>query len=290
MIQTIKKIIKTFLVRYKLNKLYRVLYAVYIFLFNQWVKISLFNHQQYALNLKDNTILFDLSEVYSKRWFYPFVKSRLIYEPALSHYLSNTLMPTDCFIDVGAHIGYFTCIAANQCQQGEVHAFEIEERCICYIEKNVRLNQFKNIAINNVAVSDSNEPIKIIQRNRPNNKANIFSTSGKLKGVQAVTLDDYVTTQKIKPAIIKIDVEGAEIKVLRGMKNILQANHLTLLIEVHGNVLTYLGFDSNEIVDILFSHNFNLYELVNFRNGDGFKKPITSDYQFTENMLLVAEK
>ena len=147
-----------------------------------------------------------------------------------------------------------------------------------------------NVTINNFAVSDSNDPIQIIKQNQPNNKTNIFNSTGNLKTIQATTLDSYVEGNTINPTLIKIDVEGAEIKVLRGMKNILKTDHLTLLIEVHGNVLNYLGFKPEEIIEILMFHNFNLYELVDFRNGDGIKKSISSNYRFTENMLLVAEK
>jgi len=286
----LKKMIKKVLVKYELHGLYRFLYAVYLFFVNQWVKLRLFKHKKYELKLNDHIIQFDVSDVYTKRWFYRFIKGNQIYEPALSTYIISNLKNADCFLDVGAHIGYFSCIAAHKCKQGSVHAFEIEEHCISYVQKNVQLNHFENVVINNIAVSDSNQSIKIVQKNNPNNKTNIFNKNGKLKSVKATTLDNYMKAQQIIPTIIKIDVEGAEVKVLRGMSNILKLPQLVLLIEVHGNILDYLGFKSDEIMEILLSNHFKLYELDDFRNGDSVKQPLPDNYQFTTNMLLVAEK
>lgn len=287
---TFKKQIKQILVKHKLYSLHNILYQIYLWYQQLKVIIIYGNRDTYEVNIASETISFDTSKNYAKRWFYLNIKKDSIYEPALSFFLNNNLKPSSCFFDVGAHIGYFSCIAANKLKQGEVHLFEVDINCIKYINKNIAKNNFTNVIINNIAVSDSTDGVFIPNKKSPNNKTNILSKNENGRFVKSTTVDNYVETHQLKPDFIKIDVEAAESKVLKGMLKTFELRPLTLLIEIHANVLEFYGFSYKEILTTLFDYGFTLYELVDFRNNNYEKKIITKSEELSGNTLVIAEK
>jgi len=282
--------VKNLLLKYRLYSLYNIVYQVYLWFQQLKVALRFRNRNEYQLKLNDSTVLYDTTDNYTKRWFYAETVSGTIYEPALSHFLQQNLKTNSCFLDVGAHIGYFSCIAAKKCRQGEVHLFEVDTNCIKYINKNIRKNNFGNVLVNNVAVSDSDDGVFIPNKNTPNNKTNIMVKRFGGRYTPSTTLDAYAAKHQIQPDFIKIDVEGAEVKVINGMQKILQLNPLTLLIEVHDNVLQFYGYKSREILQTLFNNGFKVYELCNFRNEHYKKKQIDINHILTGNTLIVAMK
>jgi len=282
--------VKYLLLKYRLYGLYNLVYHIYIWLQQLIVALRFKNQNVYQLHLNDSTIFYDTTDNYTKRWFYADAKSDTIYEPALSHFLQQNLDTDSCFLDVGAHIGYFSCIAAAKSTQGEVHLFEVDKHCIKYINKNIHINDFKNISVNNLAVSNSKDGVFIPNKNIPNNKTNIMVKRFSGRYTPSITIDDYVAEQQIKPDFIKIDVEGAEIKVIEGMQKTLQLTPLTLLIEVHNNILRIYGYSSKEILETLFKNGFTVYELLDFRNESYTKKQIDINHTLSGNTLIVAMK
>jgi len=282
--------IRQILVKYKLYSIYNVLYQMYLWYQQLKAEIIFRKKDNYQLNLQNETINFDTTNNYTKRWFYLNKEKGSIYEPALSYFLNNNLKPSSCFFDVGAHIGYFSCIAANKLKQGEVHLFEVDVNCIKYINKNITKNDFTNVTVNNIAVSDSTDGVFIPNKKLPNNKTNILSKNENERFVKSTTIDNYVETYQLKPDFIKIDVEAAEGKVLKGMSKTLALRPLTILIEIHANVLELHGFSCKEILATLFDYGFTLYELVDFRNNNYEKKIIIKNEDLNGNTLIIAEK
>ena len=71
------------------------------------------------------------------------IYERGVYEQGTTEYLRETLKPGDCFIDVGANIGYLSMVAAATVgNSGEVHAFEPVSTTFDLLEKNKTLNNF----------------------------------------------------------------------------------------------------------------------------------------------------
>lgn len=282
--------IKSTLLKYRLYGLYNFIYQIYLWFKQLQVAVKYKDSNTHHITLNDLTILYDTTDNYTKRWFYSDSKKDSIYEPALSHFLYQNLKMNSCFLDVGAHIGYFSCIAAAKCKKGEVHLFEVDKNCFKYINKNIRKNNFENVLTNNVAISDSSDGVFIPNRNAPNNKTNIMEKRFSGRYTPSTTIDDYVAELQIKPDFIKIDVEGAEINVLNGMQKTLQLNSLTLLIEVHDNVLKFYGYSSKEVLQTLSDNGFAMYELSGFRNENYEKRPVDINEALSGNTLVVAIK
>ncbi|GAH14518.1 unnamed protein product, partial [marine sediment metagenome] len=84
--------------------------------------------------------------------------------------------------------------------------------------------------------------------------------------VQAVTLDGFFKDKSLIPDVIKIDVEGAEMKVLNETQKILESGNVKLFVEVHP-VRLKLKFQSsaNAVISILMDNGYNVFEIKNMR-------------------------
>ncbi len=91
--------------------------------------------------------------------------------------------------------------------------------------------------------------------------------------VQAMTLDQWVETSGIYPTMVKIDVHGAEVQVLRGMTSVLAGNLKEMVIEVHTSDLLTDGSHA-ELIAILEQARFRVYEVRGFRRGTGTLVPL----------------
>lgn len=150
----------------------------------------------------------------------------------------------DVFFDVGAQFGYFSAIGA-ECvgEGGQVHMFEPVPFCIEYLEDLRRKNPKYHFIVNKVAVGDKAGVAEIILSSPPHLSSHSFiSDFHKSKGivpwvkfnVPVVRLDDYISKKRVIPKLIKIDVEGYEFKVLRGLENFWRntAHRPTIICEI----------------------------------------------------------
>jgi len=155
-------------------------------------------------------------------------------EIRLAKFLINNLATGDIFLDVGAHYGYFTLLAATLVSNsGQVVAFEASKNTFAILTKNTQ--QTENISVINKAVSDEAGSITFYEF--PNlyseyNSIDIkqfkntdwFSKESPVKNtVATIPLAIFLEEQQLLPTIIKIDVEGAEFKVISGLQKYLVA-------------------------------------------------------------------
>jgi FkbM family methyltransferase len=210
---------------------------------------------------------FSLEDPYSSSFFSYYLKNSVYEEEALKIILMK-LSSGGIFADVGANIGYFSCLGALKNSEAKVFAFELGDENCKILERNRKLNNLSNLIIEHCAVSDfsgevfhhdsavGNAVLKIIESN-PEHDPDIVP-------VRSVSLDDYFAKQGLVPSLIKIDVEGAEMKVLHGMKHLL-VNPIHLLIEIHPKDLEYFHSSDTKVYEFLKDCGYG-YEFVN--NGD----------------------
>lgn len=167
-----------------------------------------------------------------------------IFEEAKNILLKNSLEEQNkAIIDVGAHIGTFSLPLANIFDQNDYYLFEIQPEVFNLLEKNVEINKFKNIHLYNTGLSDKEETFEI---NLPNytldKNISAFSlkkqvidndyevnTIGEKAKLKCKKLDDF-NIENV--GLIKIDVEGFELEVLRGsLETIKNSNYPPLIFE-----------------------------------------------------------
>jgi FkbM family methyltransferase len=225
--------------------------------------------KEYRLSLNGLNIRFSTTDPFSKYWFYPRYKNKL-HEPTLTKFLVNFLRRTDVFFDIGANIGYFSCLAAMLCDK--VHSFEIDAFFISILEKNIRLNELVNVTTNHCAVSNKSGPVSYYRGLCPHAGLSIEDRGlGFRKQISSTSIDRYIRSKGpvLKGAyIFKIDVEGAEGLVLSGMIDTLKwKSNVLVLMEVHPRQLARSGDRTKSVVETLEAHDYLVY-LIRHR-GDG---------------------
>ena len=180
-----------------------------------------------------------------------------VYDEKGINFLKKILKKGDVFVDVGANIGCYTLVAAKLVGNfGEIHAFEPVSDIYDRLVFNTQLNLFENIFVNKNAVHEKAEWLTLRLSDQKNlGMSSIFphdSESGLTEKVKAISLDAYVKEKKIRKAdLIKIDIEGAELYALRGMRETLHNMKPVVMMEIAQNVLENSIFSSDEIFSFM---------------------------------------
>jgi len=187
-------------------------------------------------------------------------------------------------IDIGANLGYYTAIASKLTgDKGLVVAFEPEPNFFKLLSRNIGRNNLKNVACFELAIAEKNGLTNLYLSNE-NKGHNSIIRSEELKTsvqVKTTTLDNFLDFQKIaKVDIIKMDIEGAEILALEGMKNTL-IKHLPLLfLEFSPHSITKINRNPIDLLSILRGIGYSIFEINKARQRldsvTDFKKFIES--------------
>lgn len=192
--------------------------------------------------------------------------------------LYSLVKPEQIIFDVGGNIGD-TALHFAQIQNniGKIYCFEPVPVLFERLKKNVSINSFTNINIQNIALSDKREDL-FFNLPKAQNSSGIFlshTASEESKKVHSLTLDDFCSENKIeKLDLIKIDVEGFELKVLMGAMQTLKKFKPKMFIEINDTHLHRAGGSAKEVVNLLEQ---NSYKIFRADNND----VVNSDYNFT---------
>jgi FkbM family methyltransferase len=173
--------------------------------------------------------------------------------------LMRDLTPTDVFFDVGACIGVFALHAARRCR--EVVAFEPEPELRRHLESNVRLNRLWNVVVVPHALGERSG-VAALFTDGPQGKSPSLRDAGYEHQVQVQirSIDGLVAGREVAaPTVIKIDVEGAEMLVLRGMAQLLRSSPpRRIFLEIHPALLAGFASSETEVADLLRAAGYRL--------------------------------
>ncbi|MEU7229200.1 FkbM family methyltransferase [Streptomyces chrestomyceticus] len=194
-----------------------------------------------------------------------------VWEPHLTRWLERRLRPGDVFVDVGANIGYYSLLASRLVgEKGTVVALEASPDFHRVLRKQVAINGCENVRAVNAAISDREEMLTFILASSHNMGANsIVPYAGEAEStfeVAAQPLSDVLSADELARArVIKIDVEGAEGSVVRGLVPLLDQlrSDAELAIEVTPQRMLELGESAEELLGALRAHGFHMYRLPN---------------------------
>lgn len=172
--------------------------------------------------------------------------------PEMKWLKENILTTDDVVFDCGANSGYTSVFFSKVIgTKGTVYAFEPHPLNLEAIYKNIELNNVGNISVVNAAVGSSKGELFLSRH--PNGC--VTATDKDTFKVEVVKLDDFLP--QALPTFIKIDVEGFELEVLRGAKNILKTKP-KLDIEIH---CAFFSEREQTIRDIFSMIDFDSYKL-----------------------------
>ncbi len=162
-------------------------------------------------------------------------------EIRLTRYLINHLHSRSVFMDIGAHFGFYSLLAAYIAEKGKVYSIEAASKSFQILHENTKDKE--NIAAFNIAFNDTDESINFYEfptlfseyntlvRNQYEREAWFEMASVKVHRIDGKRGDSFIAGEAALPEVIKIDVEGAEDIVLQGLSNYLLTNSPTIIME-----------------------------------------------------------
>lgn len=190
------------------------------------------------------------------------------FEPATTDLFKRLLRDGMTCIDVGAHVGYFTLLAARLVgSAGQVYAFEAEPSTYDVLVRNVQLNQYRNILPLNQAIGDRSGRAELFLSNRSGtgvSRWNRLYSGGELGPsilVTTTTLDEFLAKEgEPRVDLVKMDIDGGEVLALRGMMNLLsRAWAPKLIIEFYPEGLQACGANPLDLPAKLMDLGFTIY-------------------------------
>lgn len=174
--------------------------------------------------------------------------------------LKKHLKTGNTFVDVGAHIGYFTVLAADLVgPSGHVYAFEPNPRSFNLLQKNIRVNKFKNVTLFNKAVTNKVGELNLYANRLNTGDTRISKPDFESKAIKVKTTTLDIELKGKTADFIKIDVQGAEPLVIEGAETTLRSNkNIKMLIEFWIYGIKQLENDPDVFLNQLKSLNYKI--------------------------------
>jgi FkbM family methyltransferase len=205
------------------------------------------------------------------KWWLPQSRGKILrilggtYEPEQTRLFQQRITAGATVLDIGAHVGYYTLLASALVgPNGRVVAFEPNPENHGFLRRHMRLNDVTNVTMEDVAVSDSTGTASFAFGT--GSGTGRLAEHGVLE-VRTVRLDEYCREQGVEPDVLKIDVEGAELTVLRGADEVIRSRHPVIFLsthgeDVHGECLAWLSERSYAVQPITGSDVSESSELL----------------------------
>ncbi|HEX2232469.1 MAG TPA: FkbM family methyltransferase [Thermoleophilaceae bacterium] len=172
--------------------------------------------------------------------------------------IATRLRPGDVFYDIGANVGFFSLLGARTVGgAGRVVAIEPVPWHVDALRHNLAINGLANVTVLEAAAAAESGDTELLVPSESTSarlvSARTAVQSGRARRIRArmVMIDDLLREGSIPPPnVVKIDVEGAELDVLRGMTETLRAHRAVVFCEMHGNnaafeeLMRELGFEA----------------------------------------------
>jgi len=189
------------------------------------------------------------------------------YEPELAKICKTYLRPDRDAIDIGANIGLYTVMMARHLRGRKVVAMEPTPNALARLRRNLQTNgvQEQVIVFAGVAADkDGRAEIKTIVGKEEYSSmgelthAAVAGLRHEVLDVPATTIDTLASEHALDVGFIKIDVEGMEHVVLRGMENVLKKHRPVILAELSDPLLSKNGSSSRAVVHFMEERGYRV--------------------------------
>jgi FkbM family methyltransferase len=163
------------------------------------------------------------------------------YERDRQQRLQEVLKPGTCFLDIGANVGFYSVLASCIVGElGQVHSFEPSPRNVSFLTRHIELNRLSNVHIHAVALSDGPDRQMSFAASANPCSGHLTANHGAVDciPVRVTSLDSlWRRSAYAAPSVIKIDVEGAELNVLQGGRQLLAECRPVILLAGHSTAI-----------------------------------------------------
>jgi FkbM family methyltransferase len=190
------------------------------------------------------------------------------YEPDTVALFDRFLKAGMVVLDIGAHIGQYSLVASRLVgDSGQVHSFEPDPDTYAWLRDNCRRNSLTNVRLNQLALSDTAETRTLYFSMTADIGANSLAEpkrfSGRKAAVRCLRLDDYLRMQSVgRVHLVKMDVEGAELAVLRGAERLFSGPMRPMLVaEFEEERQVAFGSSCRVLAEWLVQRGYQLFRI-----------------------------
>ena len=192
-----------------------------------------------------------------------------VWEPFESGLVLERLRPGAVFLDLGANIGYYTVLASRACgPAGSVIAFEPEPGNYELLERNIALNGLSNVTAVQAAASDRSGTTQLFLSDDNQGDHRLYRNDGRERSVDVpmVALDEWFANRSPRLDVVKMDTQGFEAQIVRGMHGLIEANraHLHVIVEFWPFGLQGAGSDAESLIALLERWPFTVRKIDEF--------------------------
>jgi FkbM family methyltransferase len=228
------------------------------------------NYRYLATTLYGNKIFLDTRDL----TLTPHIIIDGVWEAWISERVISCLQPGMRAVEVGSNVGWYTLLIARQIgSKGKLIAFEANKDLVKLTLDSICINGYaEQVMLHNIAVSDHNGEAKFYIRERHIGNSSFgrptqdlldsLDDSAREITVPTVTLDEFLTGEDRQIDFMKIDAEGSEPLVFRGMKQLLEENQrIRIVIEYSPHQMRGAGFDPAREMLFLFELGFKAFKI-----------------------------
>lgn len=181
-------------------------------------------------------------------------------------------------IDVGANVGQTMLSVKAAYPDIDYIGFEPNPVCVNYLNKLIRVNRLQNTRIFPFALSDKNDVVEFFKTHPHDPRATMhkefFEEEVTSEILPMLRFDDLSAISILKQPVVKIDVEGAELSVIKGMKGLLHQHNPIIICEVLHSHLNPMQQRAEELSTYLKDSGYKIYNIehstISFRPVDKF--------------------
>jgi FkbM family methyltransferase len=196
------------------------------------------------------------------------------FEYGALQFAHKVLEKGDVFIDVGANIGLYTLLASEAVgANGRVFSFEPSDWARSRLSENIQLNRCGNVSVFSSLVSDKNGimPFHICADDAYNSIGDApMRLVKEVRKIQSITLEQFCADRQISNvSMVKIDTEGADMLVVKGMGGVLRGERAPILLcEYNRNIVHGYEYSLDEYYQFIIGNGYQIYEV----NGHSLKQ------------------
>ncbi len=210
-------------------------------------------------------------------------------EPIATKAVKKIIKKGDIVVDIGGNIGYYALLESRLVgEEGKVFAIEPVPDNFEVLNKNIELNKYKNITTYRYAIGDEDGNSEINVGERRNSSSLREDVGGYVKFIDKVPVKvfklDTFLKDKPSPSFVRMDVEGYETEIIKGMEKTLSSSKkLKVFIELHSLYIGEVGVEN--LVKIFEKNNFTITKVIKGRSS-----LIVSEPKFIQNLFNKLQK
>lgn len=199
--------------------------------------------------------------------------------------MKKYINPNDIVLDIGANIGFYAEILSGIVgEKGSVHCFEPDVINFKHLKK--RCHPLCNVSINNKAVADKTQTIKIYTSKKLNVDHRTYKPDeyDQEINIEAIAIDEYLKGQAV--SFIKMDIQGFEMSAVKGMVKTMENLDLKMLSEFWPYGMRKAGSNVLEYFTFLKSYHFHIYLIENATLIELTEERVKTFLDFPESVYM----